>query len=378
MEQAQQLAGVLRDAAERCRPRSTASIASTASTSAWPRSGELEQEGDRIYRAALAALFDGAIDPMFVLRWKDIYSALEEGDRSLPDGRQQHREHRRQALVGADRAVAPAVPRGRRRPARPAARAVDAPRGASGPRGREAARRPGTSDRSLAGGQVQVEAQRVEVRPLVGGAPSGSEVVVDVEQATMSRTGATIRCSEVRRRPGDHVGVTDVEAEPDGGRGEPAGESPDRERIGRDRLGTGVDRREVLEREHHAEPLGGRARGQTAIVSRPAAGPGRRGRRRPSGRGRRPARRRIRRRRRACRPAPGRPSARRREGRREHAAIDVDRSRRGLPQPRGHDGCSCGCRRARRGAGPGSGRVRSRPIRSPRASRGRATTRRGR
>ena len=38
----------------------------------------LEQEADQIYRGALAALFDNAIDPMFVLRWKDIYGALEE------------------------------------------------------------------------------------------------------------------------------------------------------------------------------------------------------------------------------------------------------------------------------------------------------------
>ena len=38
----------------------------------------LEQEGDTIYRRALASLFDGAIDPMFVIRWKDIYAALEE------------------------------------------------------------------------------------------------------------------------------------------------------------------------------------------------------------------------------------------------------------------------------------------------------------
>jgi len=40
----------------------------------------LEDEGDRILRDALAALFRGdAIDPLIVIRWKDIYEALERG-----------------------------------------------------------------------------------------------------------------------------------------------------------------------------------------------------------------------------------------------------------------------------------------------------------
>ncbi len=37
----------------------------------------LENEGDRITREAVAALFDGGIDPMVVIRWKDIYERLE-------------------------------------------------------------------------------------------------------------------------------------------------------------------------------------------------------------------------------------------------------------------------------------------------------------
>jgi predicted phosphate transport protein (TIGR00153 family) len=37
----------------------------------------LENEGDRISRAAVAALFDGGIDPMVVIRWKDLYERLE-------------------------------------------------------------------------------------------------------------------------------------------------------------------------------------------------------------------------------------------------------------------------------------------------------------
>ena len=38
----------------------------------------LENEGDRIIREAIASLFDGGIDPMVVIRWKDIYERLEE------------------------------------------------------------------------------------------------------------------------------------------------------------------------------------------------------------------------------------------------------------------------------------------------------------
>lgn len=38
----------------------------------------LENDGDRVSREAIAALFDGGIDPMVVIRWKDIYEHLEE------------------------------------------------------------------------------------------------------------------------------------------------------------------------------------------------------------------------------------------------------------------------------------------------------------
>jgi uncharacterized protein len=40
---------------------------------------QLEDEGDRIVRGAIAGLFDdGGTDPMSVIRWKDIFEALEE------------------------------------------------------------------------------------------------------------------------------------------------------------------------------------------------------------------------------------------------------------------------------------------------------------
>jgi uncharacterized protein len=38
----------------------------------------LENDGDRISRNAIASLFDNGIDPMVVIRWKDIFERLEE------------------------------------------------------------------------------------------------------------------------------------------------------------------------------------------------------------------------------------------------------------------------------------------------------------
>jgi predicted phosphate transport protein (TIGR00153 family) len=37
----------------------------------------LENEGDRIAREAIASLFESGIDPMVVIRWKDIFERLE-------------------------------------------------------------------------------------------------------------------------------------------------------------------------------------------------------------------------------------------------------------------------------------------------------------
>jgi predicted phosphate transport protein (TIGR00153 family) len=37
----------------------------------------LENDGDRITRDAVASLFEGGIDPMVVIRWKDIFERLE-------------------------------------------------------------------------------------------------------------------------------------------------------------------------------------------------------------------------------------------------------------------------------------------------------------
>jgi hypothetical protein len=37
----------------------------------------LENDGDRVVREAIASLFDTGIDPMVVIRWKDIFERLE-------------------------------------------------------------------------------------------------------------------------------------------------------------------------------------------------------------------------------------------------------------------------------------------------------------
>jgi predicted phosphate transport protein (TIGR00153 family) len=39
----------------------------------------LENDGDRVLREALASLFQRGIDPMLVIRWKDIFERLEDG-----------------------------------------------------------------------------------------------------------------------------------------------------------------------------------------------------------------------------------------------------------------------------------------------------------
>ena len=43
----------------------------------WIEIHRLENDGDRVYRDAVAALFAGRIDPMVVIRWRDIFLRLE-------------------------------------------------------------------------------------------------------------------------------------------------------------------------------------------------------------------------------------------------------------------------------------------------------------
>ena len=77
MEQALELADVLVGASEQV---AGALAALREGIDLAPRLVEihrLENEGDRVSRDAVASLFEGGIDPMVVIRWKDIFDALE-------------------------------------------------------------------------------------------------------------------------------------------------------------------------------------------------------------------------------------------------------------------------------------------------------------
>ena len=43
----------------------------------WIEIHRLENDGDRLYRDAVASLFANGIDPMVVIRWKDLFTILE-------------------------------------------------------------------------------------------------------------------------------------------------------------------------------------------------------------------------------------------------------------------------------------------------------------
>jgi predicted phosphate transport protein (TIGR00153 family) len=78
MEQAQQLARVLHESARQIagampRLRSFRDIHHYT-----VEVNRLENDGDRIVREALASLFERGIDPMMVIRWKDIFERLED------------------------------------------------------------------------------------------------------------------------------------------------------------------------------------------------------------------------------------------------------------------------------------------------------------
>jgi uncharacterized protein len=77
MEQSQQLAGVLVEAAGQVAEALTHLRGFKDITRYTVEVHRLENEGDRIVRDAIGSLFEGGIDPMVVIRWKDIYERLE-------------------------------------------------------------------------------------------------------------------------------------------------------------------------------------------------------------------------------------------------------------------------------------------------------------
>jgi uncharacterized protein len=78
MEQAQRQAHILMEA---CRQISEAMPRLRGFRDVSHFTGEihrLETDGDRVTREAVASLFDTGIDPMVVIRWKDIFERLED------------------------------------------------------------------------------------------------------------------------------------------------------------------------------------------------------------------------------------------------------------------------------------------------------------
>ncbi|UJA20677.1 DUF47 domain-containing protein [Thermoleophilia bacterium SCSIO 60948] len=77
MSQALELAGVLVKSCEQLSEALTKLSTFKDLEPYWIEIHSLENEGDRISRDAVASLFEGGIDPMIVIRWKDIYAVLE-------------------------------------------------------------------------------------------------------------------------------------------------------------------------------------------------------------------------------------------------------------------------------------------------------------
>ena len=77
MVQAQRLAGVLRSATAEIARAIPLLRGFTDISKYTVEVHRLENEGDRIVRGAIASLFEGGVDPMVVIRWKDIFERLE-------------------------------------------------------------------------------------------------------------------------------------------------------------------------------------------------------------------------------------------------------------------------------------------------------------
>ena len=77
MEQATQMCDILVGAAEQVASALRGLRTSADSAPALVEIHRLENEGDRVSREAVASLFADGIDPMVVIRWKDIFAALE-------------------------------------------------------------------------------------------------------------------------------------------------------------------------------------------------------------------------------------------------------------------------------------------------------------
>ena len=78
MEQAQAMTGVLVAASEQVAEALRGLRADRDLAPHLVEIHRLENEGDRLVRSATASLFVNGIDPMIVIRWKDIFESLEQ------------------------------------------------------------------------------------------------------------------------------------------------------------------------------------------------------------------------------------------------------------------------------------------------------------
>jgi uncharacterized protein Yka (UPF0111/DUF47 family) len=77
MEQAHELSSILAQSCEQVSGLLTDLRGFKDLEPYWVEIHRLENEGDRVWREALASLFSDGIDPMVVIRWKDIFGLLE-------------------------------------------------------------------------------------------------------------------------------------------------------------------------------------------------------------------------------------------------------------------------------------------------------------
>ena len=78
MEQAQRMAHILLQATRQIAGAMPRLRSFQAMSHFTVEVNRLENDGDRTVRNAIASLFDNGIDPMVVIRWKDIFERLEE------------------------------------------------------------------------------------------------------------------------------------------------------------------------------------------------------------------------------------------------------------------------------------------------------------
>jgi uncharacterized protein len=78
MEQAQQMARILHESARQI-SQATPRLRTFKDIHHYTiEINRLENDGDRVMREAIASLFERGIDPMMVIRWKDIFERLED------------------------------------------------------------------------------------------------------------------------------------------------------------------------------------------------------------------------------------------------------------------------------------------------------------